>query len=109
MDNIEKNTYEKKQITNALLDLLKVKELKNIFISEITSVAQVSRISFYRNYNGKEDIISEYIRQLFYQWMDEYDRSGQSSLAELMGAMFAHLGEYRQFICYSATGGLSIF
>lgn len=50
MDNAEKNSYVKKQITNAILILLKEKELKDISISEITSTAQVSRISFYRNY-----------------------------------------------------------
>ena len=34
MDNTEKNSYVKKQITNALLSLLKEKELKDISISE---------------------------------------------------------------------------
>ena len=46
MDNTEKNSYVKKQITNALLSLLKEKELKDISISEITTTAQVSRVSF---------------------------------------------------------------
>ena len=38
--------------------------------------------------------------------MDEYDRSEQSSLAEQMGAMFAHLGEYRQFFLLLSDWGL---
>lgn len=42
MDNIEKNTYVKKQITNAIIELLNIKEIKNISISEITNTAQVS-------------------------------------------------------------------
>lgn len=97
MDNIEKNTYVKAQMTDALLKLLKEKELKNISVSEITALAQVGRISFYRNYKEKEDILKEYILILFGKWMKEYDDSGKNSNDELMGAMFAHLSEYGDF------------
>lgn len=97
MDNIEKNTYVKAQMTDALLKLLKEKELKNISVSEITALAQVGRISFYRNYKEKEDILKEYILTLFGKWMKEYDDSGKNSNDELMGAMFAHLSEYGDF------------
>ena len=51
VNNNEKNSYVKEQITKALLILLKEKELKDISVSEITTVAHVSRVSFYRNYN----------------------------------------------------------
>ena len=97
MDNIEKNTYLKAQMTDALLKLLKEKEFKNISVSEITALAQVGRISFYRNYKEKEDILKEYILILFGKWMKEYDDSGKNSNDELMGAMFAHLSEYGDF------------
>ena len=97
MDNIEKNTYVKAQMTDALLKLLKEKEFKNISVSEITALAQVGRISFYRNYKEKEDILKEYILILFGKWMKEYDDSGKNSNDELMGAMFAHLSEYGDF------------
>ncbi len=97
MDNIEKNTYVKAQMTDALLKLLKEKEFKNISVREITALAQVGRISFYRNYKEKEDILKEYILILFGKWMKEYDDSGKNSNDELMGAMFAHLSEYGDF------------
>ena len=97
MDNIEKNTYVKAQMTDAMLKLLKEKELKNISVSEITALAQGGRISFYRNYKEKEDILKEYILILFGKWMKEYDDSGKNSNDELMGAMFAHLSEYGDF------------
>ena len=57
MNNQDKNTYVKQQITTTLLELLKEKELSDINIGEITKKAQVSRNSFYRNYADKEDII----------------------------------------------------
>ncbi|WP_285946899.1 TetR/AcrR family transcriptional regulator, partial [Thomasclavelia cocleata] len=61
MDNIEKNKYVKKEITTALLNLLKEKNLEEITVSEITSKAQVGRVSFYRNYKNKEDILKQYL------------------------------------------------
>ena len=59
MNNQDKNTYVKRQITNTLLELLKEKELSDINIGEITDKAEVSRNSFYRNYADKEDITLE--------------------------------------------------
>ena len=46
MNNQDKNTYVKQQITTTLLELLKEKELSDINIGEITKKPQVSRNSF---------------------------------------------------------------
>lgn len=53
MDNMEKNTYVKTQLTAALLGLLEEKDLRDISISEIASAAGVHRVSFYRNHREK--------------------------------------------------------
>lgn len=44
-------------IFNALVILMKKKEFKDIKIGEITEKAGVARLTFYRNYESKEDII----------------------------------------------------
>ena len=59
MNNEQKNTYVKRQITNALLFLLKEKPLSDISVSELTDKAGIGRVSFYRNYQSKEDILRE--------------------------------------------------
>ena len=59
MNNEQKNTWVKRQITAALLNLLKEKKLADISISELTDRAGVGRVSFYRNYQAKEDILRE--------------------------------------------------
>ena len=59
MKNEQKNTYVKKQILTALLDLLKEKPLSDTSVSELTSKAEIGRVSFYRNYQNKEDILKE--------------------------------------------------
>lgn len=99
MDNIQKNTYVKNKITSALLDLLRNKELKNISISEITSIAQVGRASFYRNYENKEDVLKKYLNKLIVNWQEEYDKNkGQNeSIDEMFGSLFAHLKEHSNF------------
>ena len=56
-NNEQKNTYVKKQITLALLELLKEKPLVDISISELTQKAQIGRVSFYRTYQTQEDIL----------------------------------------------------
>lgn len=97
MDNAEKNTYVKNQIANALINLLKTKELRDISISEITSAAQVSRVSFYRNYTEKEDILREYITQLFGNWLIAHNPEREFSEEEMLGNIFAYLTDNRDF------------
>lgn len=48
-------------ITEALLLLMREKEYKDISITEICAKAGVTRMSFYRNFEGKEDILKKWI------------------------------------------------
>lgn len=108
MDNAEKNSYVKNQITNALLKLLETKELCDISISEITNKAQVSRISFYRNYETKEAVLREYIQKLFCEWNREYDENGKPHSDQAhVGAMFAHFIKYKPFYLLLHERGIS--
>lgn len=68
MNNIEKNTYVKKQITEALIKLLETKSLSEISISDLTNAAEVGRVSFYRNYASKEDVLREESKRLLSEW-----------------------------------------
>ncbi|BCN31673.1 TetR-like C-terminal domain-containing protein [Anaeromicropila herbilytica] len=97
MNNEEKNSYVKKQITDTTIELLKQHEFSNISISQITSSSQVSRNSFYRNYTDKEDILFKHIRQLVTSWNAEYQKQNKDSNAELYGSLFTHLKENSEF------------
>ena len=46
-------------ITNSLFELMKKKPYADISITEITDKAKVNRVSFYRNFISKEDIIDK--------------------------------------------------
>lgn len=68
MNNEQKNTYVKEQITKTLLLLLETKNINDISISELTSAAEIGRVSFYRNYKNKEDILRQEADRLLAQW-----------------------------------------
>jgi len=68
MNNEQKNTYVKKQITKALLKLLETKNINDISISELTSTAKIGRVSFYRNYQSKEDVLQQESDRLLSEW-----------------------------------------
>ncbi len=97
MNNEEKNTFVKEQITKAALKLLMQFEPSQISVSQITTEAQVSRNSFYRNYVDKEDILLKYIKNLILKWDSEYQLINNVSNAELYGNLFKHLKENGEF------------
>ena len=106
MNNQDKNTYVKQQITTTLLELLKEKELSDINIGEITKKAQVSRNSFYRNYADKEDIIKKYLYQLLSELDNEWKQKNSDSNAELFGHLFMHLKQHGDMMMLIQKRGL---
>lgn len=96
-DPSTKYTYVKQQINRAMLDLLQTRELRAISISDLASAAQISRVSFYRNYNDKEDVLKEYINTLILGWHVEYEKSDNKSEEEMLGSLFAHFTKHSDF------------
>lgn len=60
--------FLKECIADALLKLLQDKPLEEITISEITTLANVGRVTFYRHFSSKEDILYFKLRLLTEQW-----------------------------------------
>jgi len=63
-NNMEINAITKEAIEQALISLIKEKDFKDITITEITKKAGVSRTAYYRNYNSKEDILSNCLQRI---------------------------------------------
>ena len=55
------NFVIKESLTEALFILMRKKPFEEITITEISKLAGVSRISFYRNFDSKEDVLVKYI------------------------------------------------
>lgn len=85
------------QITEALIELLREKELAEISIREITNAAYVSRNSFYRNYTSKEEILKRHMQYLLKDWMNYYEKFGVDSHSQRFGSLFKHLKDNGDF------------
>ena len=55
------------------------KNYENITITDIAERAGVTRITFYRNFNTKDDIVKQYVQNIFneYKWNDKLDTTYQ--------------------------------
>jgi len=98
MDNEKVNILVKDSITEALLKLLKSKKLDKISITEITLKAGVGRVSFYRNFECKEDILKKYTDKLTDEFVNtqsfKYDHS---RFKEYIIMLFEHLVKYKDY------------
>lgn len=67
----EANVRVKRSITEALLGLMEKKSFSDISITEIIRTAKVARVSFYRNYSSKEDVLTTLIEDVLEQYRSE--------------------------------------
>jgi AcrR family transcriptional regulator len=74
------NQLIRESIFTALMILMERKSFNKITITEIVNKAGVSRMSYYRNYCSKEDIINQYFDEVLEEYMEvisnyeKYDR-----------------------------------
>lgn len=107
MNNEQKHTYVKKQLTLSLLELLKEKPLQEISIKELTERAQVGRVSFYRSYESKEDILKQESDRLVREWAREFENGPDSSPENLFPSLFDFYRKHKDFYIILYKAGLS--
>lgn len=94
MSKKQKEAYVVYELEKAMLFLLSSVTFEDISISQITAQAQVSRSSFYRNYNNKEEIITGYIRRKLLIWQDYYHHYPDKGSVNPSVAMWHSLFNY---------------
>lgn len=107
MNNTEKNTYVREQLTNSLLLLLKQKKLADISISELVNIAKVGRASFYRNYDSLSDILVQHDRKLIQNWTAKFEENPVSSPENVFESLFSHYKQNSEFYLLLHKKGLS--
>jgi len=116
MGNLERNNYVREQIESATMALFMEKDLRAITIGEITEKAQVSRVSFYRNYGDKAEIVKKYIGRLILSWQAENadrfaadkEKTGNDNL--MLSGLFGFLkGHAELFTVLNERGMFDIF
>ena len=93
-------------ITQSLFRLMKRKPYHEITVTDIVREAGVSRNSFYRNYQGIEEIISQFLEQRTSEWWNRFivcpDR-----YPHVISEMFFHFLSMREEIGLLYHAGLS--
>lgn len=94
-------------ITDAFLLLLKKKEYRDISITEICKKAGVTRMSFYRNFAGKEDILSQKVRDVTDNFLEESAISYRNdTLSSYFIKLFSHMEQQKELCTALKKAGL---
>ena len=93
LSNEMRNSYVLNQITEAMVELLKEKEMSNISISELCDKAQIGRTSFYRNFESKEAIVEFIIERKIDEWDSSRDKESEEGISQFFGQLTGHLKE----------------
>ncbi|WP_294188764.1 TetR/AcrR family transcriptional regulator [uncultured Clostridium sp.] len=96
----------KDYITEGLFQLMERKDYKDITITDITKRAGVNRVTFYRNFNSKEDVIKIYLEKSFKEWGKQWEESGDSNIQH---QIFRYFDEQRRVIALLYKSGLQHF
>ena len=66
----------KKAISSALLKVMEIYSYNEITVTQITQEAGLSRKTFYRHFNDKEQVLNYYFAALYQECVEEIIRSG---------------------------------
>ncbi|WP_243156368.1 TetR/AcrR family transcriptional regulator [Clostridium sp. C8-1-8] len=107
----------KRWLVKALIELMQEKPYSSISVKEIADKAQLSRRTFYRNFNIKEDLLTEYANYLFKEYMDALKELTNLNISDLFIVYFKfwnnHLKELKLFkknhLFYSLMEQINLF
>lgn len=106
------NIHVKQDMYKALLRLMRNKPFSSIAVSDITAEAGVSRMSFYRNYNAIEDILTEHLEEVVEEYrvkeLEEPDTGSEKVFYEkkYMLRCFKFFYLHHEFIDALITAGM---
>ncbi|WP_238899912.1 TetR/AcrR family transcriptional regulator [Clostridium sp. YIM B02500] len=92
------NKIIKESIFTALMILMENKYFRDISITELTKKAGVSRMSFYRNYNSMEDIITTYLDELFEEYSLQISSHEKNNNFDSVCLYFAYFRKHKKLI-----------
>lgn len=91
---------------DALFSLMKKEEYSSITIKAITEKAGVSRLTFYRNFESKEDIIRYHIEVGFNEYMKELKSLQELDLRKMIALCYMFWEKHRKEILLLSSQNL---
>lgn len=107
MNNQEKNSYVKKQILCALLDMMNEQDFNSIPVSALTERAGVGRASFYRNFTSKEEVLQQEADRLTHEWAEEWRQLEPTAPNEFLVSLLNFYKQHSNFYLLLYKAGLS--
>lgn len=92
------NELIKGYLAEALLNLMKEKDFKDITITEITQKAGVSRMTYYRYYCYKEDILDDYVTGIIEEYKKIREKIDKNDSYSLVKSAFDLFYEHQELI-----------
>lgn len=106
------NLLSRECLVTALMQLLKDKPLSAISISELTNKAGVSRMTYYRNYQSKEEIFLSYLDDLVDLYREDANKRPVSEHYYDMNSLvrcFTYFRKYKDFLDSLFQSGLGYY
>ena len=103
----DQNRLARERIVAALTELMSQKDYASITITEITQKADVSRMTYYRNYSSKEDILRRFMSDVgerIHAKIVEQDLYHDTY--QYYYTLFEILGQYEALVNAALTAGL---
>lgn len=93
-----KSDYSKKQILASLINKMGVKEFEKISIKEIVDEAEVSRKTFYRNFDSKVEVLLLEVDTIVDSYISALNAANDLSFENIVLLVFTTAEEYLSFI-----------
>ena len=101
----ELNAFIKECITDALIQQMQTQPLADITITDLVKTAGVSRVSFYRNFKSKQDVLEQHLALLIQEWGKEFEDRGD--IAYFSESLLNHYYKYKDIYLLLYRQGLS--
>lgn len=94
------NPLLKECLFTALILLMDQKDFKDIKISEIAQKAGVSRMTYYRTYDSKEDILIQYFEDRAKEMLKEMEKHPNITPEQFFTLFFTHFKQHAHLMHY---------
>lgn len=94
----KKSLKTQHQVESALFEIMQTKKFTEISITEIAEKAAVSRMSFYRNYADKTEILEKFLEKIYHQFLSDVAKQHLNDLSQFINLYFTYFKNHRKIV-----------
>ena len=105
--NEEQRRLTRECLYEALISLWDYEPYDKISITDLTRKAGVSRMAFYRNYESKDQIVIDRLRELNDEYLASLERDGDMRIDEFVSRFYCYMANNARFMKKALDAGFS--